>query len=224
MADRAGARDNAMSLLSVRSLTTEFRTDGGWHQAVCDVSFDLNQGEILGLVGESGCGKSTAAYSIMKLLHPNAKITKGEVWFDGEELLGKDDDAIRRLRGHRLSMIFQDPATALDPAITVGEQVIETVREHLGLSRKEARQRTLELFRQLGIPAPERRLGAYPHQFSGGMAQRIALAIAICCNPAVLIADEPTTALDVTIQAQILRLIKTSSGRGTWHRRPVHHP
>jgi len=198
-----------MSLLDVRGLTTEFRTEQGWHPAVSDVSFTLDPGEILGLVGESGCGKSTAAYSVMKLLGGNARITAGEAWLGRENLLAMDDNALRKLRGDRLSMIFQDPATALDPAITVGQQVMETVREHLGLDRRAARARALELFRQVGISDPERRLSAYPHQFSGGMAQRIALAIAISCNPEMLIADEPTTALDVTIQAQILRLIKT---------------
>lgn len=197
-----------MSLLEVRGLTTEFKISGAWHAAVSDASFALEPGEILGLVGESGCGKSTAAYSVMKLLPSNARISRGEVHLNGTEILSKPDDEIRRIRGSQLSMIFQDPMTSLDPVLTVGEQVIETIEEHLGLSRAEARKRTLELFRQVGIPAPEDRLKAYPHQFSGGMSQRIALAIAISCNPQVLIADEPTTALDVTIQAQILRLIK----------------
>jgi len=197
-----------MSLLEVHDLTTEFKIDGGWHAAVSGASFSLAPGEILGLVGESGCGKSTAAYSVMKLLPSNARIASGAVRLNGADILSKSDDDIRKIRGSQLSMIFQDPMTSLDPALTVGEQVMETIEEHLGLDRSEARARTLELFSQVGIPAPEERLKAYPHQFSGGMSQRIALAIAISCNPQVLIADEPTTALDVTIQAQILRLIK----------------
>lgn len=197
-----------MSLLEVNGLVTEFRAGGRWHAAVSDVSFALQPGEVLGLVGESGCGKSTTAYSIMKLLPRNARIAAGEVCLDGEDILKKSDDELRRLRGNRLAMIFQDPMTALDPAFTVGDQLMETVQEHLGLGRSEARARALELFQQVGIPAAEERLTAYPHQFSGGMRQRIALAIAISCHPQVLIADEPTTALDVTIQAQILSLIR----------------
>ena len=197
-----------MSLLEVHDLVTEFKIAGRWHRAVSDVSFEVQRGEILGLVGESGCGKSTIAYSLMKLLPPNARIGGGEVWLDGTEILGQDEEALRKIRGRRLAMIFQDPMTSLDPAFTVGDQVMETVQEHLGLDHEQARQRALELFRQVGIPAAEERLTAYPHQFSGGMRQRIALAIALSCNPEVLIADEPTTALDVTIQAQILSLIK----------------
>jgi peptide/nickel transport system ATP-binding protein len=197
-----------MSLLEVRDLVTEFKTGGRWIQAVSSVSFELRSGEILGLVGESGCGKSTTAYSIMKLLPANARITGGEVWLDGAELLGKSEEELREIRGSQLSMIFQDPMTSLDPVFSVGDQLIETVQEHLGLNQNHARQRALELFRQVGIPAAEQRLSAYPHQFSGGMRQRIALAIAISCQPKVLIADEPTTALDVSVQAQILSLIK----------------
>lgn len=206
-----------MSLLEVYNLVTEFKTGGRWLQAVSDVSFDLQPGEILGLVGESGCGKSTTAYSIMKLLSPNARISSGEVWLNGMELVSKSEDELRKIRGSQLSMIFQDPMTALDPSFTVGAQVIETLQEHIGLGYHEAQQRTLELFQQVGIPAPKERLHAYPHQFSGGMSQRIALAIAISCNPKLLIADEPTTALDVTIQAQILHLIKRLlvEGQGT---------
>ena len=197
-----------MTLLSVRSLTTEFKSGGRWLQAVSGVSFDLHPGEILGLVGESGCGKSTTAYSIMRLLPKNARVASGEVKLNNFKLLDMTDDDLRHVRGSQLSMIFQDPMTALDPVFTVGDQVIETLQEHLGLNQHEARDRTLALFRQVGIPAPEQRLTAYPHQFSGGMSQRIALAIAISCSPQVLIADEPTTALDVTIQAQILHLIR----------------
>ena len=197
-----------MSLLSVRHLTTEFYSGGRWLEAVSDVSFDLRRGEILGLVGESGCGKSTIAFSLMRLLAQNARISAGEVWLDDTDLLAVSEEALQDLRGSRLSMIFQDPTTALDSLFTVGHQVIETLQEHLALSVPQARERALELLRQVGIPAAEERLGAYPYQFSGGMSQRIALAIAIACHPQVLIADEPTTALDVTIQAQILHLIR----------------
>ncbi len=197
-----------MSLLSVRNLTTEFLSGGRWLEAVSDVSFDLQRGEILGLVGESGCGKSTIAYSVMRLLAGNARISAGEVWLEDVNLTEADEDTLQDLRGSRLSMIFQDPMTALDSLFTVGHQVIETLQEHLSLNMTEAQERALALLRQVGIPAAEERLNAYPYQFSGGMSQRIALAIAISCHPQVLIADEPTTALDVTIQAQILHLIR----------------
>lgn len=197
-----------MSLLSVRHLTTEFNAGGRWLEAVTDVSFDLQRGEILGLVGESGCGKSTIAYSIMRLLASNARIRAGEVWLEDVNLAAASEDALRDLRGSRLSMIFQDPMRALDPLFTVGHQVIETLQEHLGLGMAEAQERALALLKQVGIPAAEERLNAYPYQFSGGMSQRVALAIAISCYPQMLIADEPTTALDVTIQAQILDLIR----------------
>ncbi len=197
-----------MSLLSVRNLTTEFFSGGAWLEAVSDVSFDLRRGEILGLVGESGCGKSTVAYSVMRLLASNAQISAGEVWLEDVNLTAADEGELQDLRGSRLSMIFQDPMTALDSLFTVGHQVIETLQEHLDLNVIEARERALALLRQVGIPAAEERLNAYPYQFSGGMSQRIALAIAISCHPQVLIADEPTTALDVTIQAQILHLIR----------------
>lgn len=197
-----------MSLLSVRDLSTEFKSGDRWLEAVSDVAFDLQRGEILGLVGESGCGKSTIAYSVMRLLAHNARIRSGQVWLGDVNLAALDEQILQDLRGRQISMIFQDPATALDPLFTVGHQVIETLQEHLDLEPAAARQRALELLRQLGIPAAEQRLNAYPYQFSGGMSQRIALAIAIACQPQVLIADEPTTALDVTIQAQILQLIR----------------
>ena len=197
-----------MSLLSVRDLTTEFKSGGRWLEAVSDVAFDLQRGEVLGLVGESGCGKSTIAYSVMRLLAQNARIRSGEVWLEDVNLVALDEDKLQDLRGRQISMIFQDPTTALDSLFTVGHQVMETLQEHLDLDPAQARKRALELLRQLGIPAAEQRLNAYPYQFSGGMSQRIALAIAIACHPQVLIADEPTTALDVTIQAQILQLIR----------------
>ena len=197
-----------MSLLSAKRLTTEFKSGGLWLEAVSDVSFDLRSGEILGLVGESGCGKSTIAYSIMRLLAANARITAGEAWLEDIDLLDVSEDKLQDLRGSRISMIFQDPMTALDSLFSVGHQIIETLQEHLDLTLPQAQDRALELLRQVGIPAAEKRLYAYPYQFSGGMSQRIALAVAISCHPQVLIADEPTTALDVTIQAQILHLIR----------------
>src|SRR5258706_4289445 len=161
-----------MSLLEVRNLITEFKTGGHWVQAVSGVNFELQSGEIMGLVGESGCGKSTTAYSIMRLLPQNARIAGGEVWLDGAELMRKSEKELRNIRGRLLSMIFQDPMTSLDPAFTVGSQLIETVQEHLGLNQAQARERALELFGQVGIPAAEERLHAYPHQFSGGVGER----------------------------------------------------
>ena len=197
-----------MNALDVRGLTTEFRVHGRWLRAVDGVSFSVKQGEILGLVGESGCGKSTAAQSIMRLLPPNARIVGGEVWLDGEETMGKDEIAMTRQRGSGMALMFQDPMTSLDPVFSVGEQLVETLEEHLDMTRAQALERAVDLMRQVGISEPRRRLNAYPHELSGGMRQRVALAIAVSCQPRVLIADEPTTALDVTIQAQILRLIR----------------
>ena len=195
--------------LNVSGLTTEFRADSGWYPAIEQVTFQLRPGEVLGLVGESGCGKSTVAYSLMQLLPRNARIAGGDVRLGDLTLTGMSDEELVRVRGRRLAMIFQDPMTALDPAFRVGTQIEETLRQHLGLDRQAALARALEFFRWVGIPAPQERLRAYPHQLSGGMRQRVALAIAMSCAPDVLIADEPTTALDVTIQAQILHLIRT---------------
>ena len=198
-----------MSLLSVRDLTTEFTTDGRRATVVDHVSFALGAGEILGLVGESGCGKSTTGFSLLRLLPPNARIVSGEVWLDGENLLGKSDEEMRRIRGSRIAMVFQDPMTSLDPSFSVGDQVAEVLAEHRGMGRAEAVAEAVRLLRLVGISSPEERLRAYPHEFSGGMRQRIVIAITLACDPQVLIADEPTTALDVTIQAQILRLLRT---------------
>ena len=198
-----------MSLLRVSNLRTEFRIGSGWHPAVNGVSFTLEKGEILGLVGESGCGKSTVASSLMRLLPGNARIGGGSVRLEGAELTTLPEADIRRLRGRRMGMIFQDPMTALDPAFRVGGQIEETLRAHLGLDRAAAQARALALLQAVGIPAAAERLRAYPHELSGGMRQRVALAIAMSCNPDLLIADEPTTALDVTIQAQILHLIRS---------------
>lgn len=197
-----------MTLLNVTDLRTEFRTGAGWHAAVNGVSFTLEKGEILGLVGESGCGKSTVASSLMRLLPGNARIAGGTVLLDGVDLAALPETGMQRLRGRRMGMIFQDPMTSLDPAFRIGSQIEETLRAHLKLDRATARGRALSLLQAVGIPAAEDRLRAYPHEMSGGMRQRVALAIAMSCNPDLLIADEPTTALDVTIQAQILHLIR----------------
>ncbi len=193
------------ALLEVRDLCVTF----GGTRAVDGVSFTLEQGETLGLVGESGCGKSTTALALMGLLHGAA--TAGSAEFAGRDLLALDEAAMRRIRGGEIGMIFQDPGTALHPLIRAGEQVAEVLRAHEGLSRREARARALDLFRKVGIAAPEQRLSAFPHELSGGMGQRVMIAAAIACSPRLLLADEPTTALDVTVQAQILDLIRDLS-------------
>ncbi len=198
-----------MSALKVSDLSIDFQVGDDWQQAVSNVSFELRPGEILGLVGESGCGKSTVAYSLLKLLPGNARISNGQVQFDGRNLAALDDEELRKLRGARLGMIFQNPMTALDPVQRIGRQIEESLEEHLGLNRTDARAMAVDLLRSVAIPAPEQRYHAYPHELSGGMRQRVALAIAMACHPEILIADEPTTALDVTIQAQILQLIRT---------------
>ncbi len=193
-------------ILRVRDLRTTFRTGAGIVGAVDGVSFDVPPGEIFGLVGESGCGKSATCRSIIRLLPEHAQ-ARGEVMLGGRNLLTLDPDGMREVRGRDVAMVFQDPMSALNPVLTVGEQVEEAVRAHGGMSRRAARARALELFRLVGIPSPEQRLREYPHQFSGGMRQRVVIAIALAGEPKILLADEPTTALDVTIQDQILRLI-----------------
>jgi len=193
------------SLLDVRNLSVSF----GRNPAVDGVSFTLAERETLGLVGESGCGKSTTALALMRLTH-HARI-EGEARFGERDLMRLDDGAMRRVRGSEIAMIFQDPGTALHPLIRVGEQVADVMRAQLGISAAEARARALELFRKVGIAAPEQRLRAYPHELSGGMCQRVMIAAAIACSPRLLLADEPTTALDVTVQAQILELIREVS-------------
>jgi peptide/nickel transport system ATP-binding protein len=196
-------------LLEVRGLKTRFSLEEGPVLAVDDVSFSIPPGGTLGVVGESGCGKSVTALSIMRLVpDPPGKVVGGEVRFQGRELLALPEEEMRRVRGHHLSMIFQEPMTSLNPVYTVGEQIAEVVRLHQGLDRRRAKDRAVEMLRQVGIPAPEQRVDAYPHQLSGGMRQRVMIAMALACNPALVIADEPTTALDVTIQAQILDLLK----------------
>jgi oligopeptide/dipeptide ABC transporter ATP-binding protein len=199
----------AMPLLSVRGLRTLFRTEDGEVAAVDDVSFDVAAGEVLGIVGESGSGKSVTALSIMGLVpRPPGRIAAGEVWFDGENLLTLPERRMQERRGRDLAMIFQEPMTALNPVFTVGEQLLEGLMVHEGASRRAARGRAVELLARVGIASPARRLDEYPHQMSGGMRQRVMIAMALACSPKLLLADEPTTALDVTIQAQILDLLR----------------
>ena len=200
------------TILEVKDLQTYFRTDAGIVKAVDGVSFRLDKGETLGIVGESGSGKSVTNMSIMRLIPtPPGKIVGGEILLDGENILEMNEKELSKIRGNRISMIFQDPMTALNPYLKISTQLIETIRLHQGLDKIEARKKAIEMLKLVGIPAAERRIDAYPHQFSGGMRQRVMIAIALSCNPEVLIADEPTTALDVTIQAQILDLIKDLS-------------
>jgi oligopeptide/dipeptide ABC transporter ATP-binding protein len=195
-------------LLSVRNLRTEFPTRSGLVKAVDDVSFDIGRGETLGIVGESGSGKSVTALSILRLVAQPGRIVGGEVVFAGRDLLTASEGELRRIRGGSVGFVFQDPMTSLNPVMSVGDQIIETLRIHTELSKAEARVRAVELLGLVEIPAAARRVRAYPHEFSGGMRQRAMLAVAIACRPALLIADEPTTALDVTVQRQILGLIK----------------
>jgi oligopeptide/dipeptide ABC transporter ATP-binding protein len=194
-------------LLEVRNLQTHFPTRSGLVRAVDGVSFHIDRGELLGLVGESGCGKSITALSVMRLIALPGRIVNGEILFDGKDLLKVSDSEMREMRGDDIAMIFQDPMTSLNPVFTVGEQIAEALRLHRKLSRKDARRATIEAMREVAIPDPARRVDDYPHQLSGGMRQRVMIAMALACNPKLLIADEPTTALDVTIQAQILELL-----------------
>lgn len=197
------------SLLTINDLTVEFHTEDGIIRAVDGVSFGINKGETLGLVGESGCGKSVTALSIMQLIaKPVGKITSGQILFDDQDLLTMREDRLRKLRGNRISMIFQEPMTSLNPVFTVGDQIMEAVRLHQGLNKKDALDKSIEMLKLVGIPGPKERVHNYPHQLSGGMRQRVMIAMALSCKPDLLIADEPTTALDVTIQAQIMELMK----------------
>ena len=195
-------------LLDIRDLKTYFYSEDGVVPAVDGVSLSIETGRTLGVVGESGCGKSVMSLSVMRLIPtPPGKIVDGEILFKGQNILAKTEAEMRRIRGNEISMIFQEPMTSLNPVFTVGDQVSEVIRLHQNASPKEARVRTIELLRLVGIPSPEKRVDDYPHQLSGGMRQRIMIAMALSCNPTLLIADEPTTALDVTIQAQILDLM-----------------
>ena len=199
----------ARRVLEVRDICTRFHTQDGTVHAVNGISFDLNQGELLGVVGESGSGKSVTMMSLLKLLPmPPAEIVSGRALLEGENLIALDAERLRRVRGAHIGFIFQDPMTSLNPVLTVGYQITEPLRVHLGMSRTAARRRAVELLELVGIPMAASRLDDFPHQFSGGMRQRVMIAIALACEPKVLIADEPTTALDVTIQAQILDLVK----------------
>ena len=195
-------------LLKVENLKTYFFTHEGTVKAVDGISFSINRGETLGLVGESGCGKSVTALSIMRLIpHPPGRIVSGEIYSEGKNLLKYNEKEMRNIRGKKISMIFQEPMTSLDPVFTIGHEIKEAVRLHSSVNKKDARDKTIETLKVVGMPDAEKRINNYPHELSGGMRQRAMIAMALCCNPALLIADEPTTALDVTIQAQILRLI-----------------
>ena len=204
-------------LLETRGLRTIFPSEEGIAAAVDSVDLTVSQGEILGLVGESGCGKSVTAFSILRLVSPPGRIVAGEIIFEGTDLLTLDDDQMRGIRGDRISMIFQEPMTSLNPVFRVGEQIAEVFRVHRDMNRADAITAAVDMLEKVGIPAPERRARDYPHQLSGGMRQRVMIAMALACDPQLILADEPTTALDVTIQAQILELmneIKTSKGTG----------
>ena len=196
-------------LLDVRDLRTQFLTQDGLVNAVNGVSFELNEGETLGIVGESGCGKSVTMLSIMRLIpQPPGKISAGQIMFHGQDLIKITNEQIRRIRGHKIAMIFQDPMTSLNPVLTIGRQVSEALELHLGMTPQQAKNRTIELLHLVNIPEAAKRINDYPHQFSGGMRQRVMIAMALSCIPELLIADEPTTALDVTIQAQIIDLVR----------------
>lgn len=198
-----------MPLLEVKDLATHFFTQEGVVKAVDGITYELEEGEVLGVVGESGCGKSVGALSVMRLVaDPPGRTVRGEVIFEGEDLLKLDDSEMRKVRGNKISMVFQEPMTSLNPVLTIGKQLTETAELHLGMNKKQAETHAAELLERVGIPDAANRLGDYPHQFSGGMRQRVMIAIAMSCSPRLIIADEPTTALDVTIQAQILELMQ----------------
>lgn len=195
-------------LLDVRGLKTYFYTSDGVVPAVDGVDFIMREGQTLGLVGESGCGKSVTALSVMRLIAPPGKIVAGEIYFQGQNLLALKDDAMYNIRGNKISMIFQEPMTSLNPVFTIGDQITEAILIHQGVDKATARDRTIEMLKMVGIPNADTRFKSYPHELSGGMRQRVMIAMALSCNPQLLIADEPTTALDVTIQAQILELMR----------------
>jgi len=194
-------------LIQVKDLVTQFTLDDGILTAVDHVSFDIYKGESLGLVGESGCGKSITAFSLLNLISPPGKIISGEILYEGEDILKKGKREMRMFRSAKVSMVFQEPMTSLNPVFTIGNQIDEVIRIHRRVSRKESKDRSIELLKLVNIPLPEQRYAEYPHQLSGGMRQRVMIAMALACNPMLLICDEPTTALDVTVQAQVLKLI-----------------
>lgn len=196
-------------LLDIRHLTSAFLYNGKLVPVIMDVSYSMHSGEVLGVVGESGSGKSVTAKNIMRLLPtPSAKVLGGEIWLDGENMLVKSEREMQNIRGNKVAMIFQEPMTSLNPVYTSGGQIVEAIMLHQKLKKNQARQKAIEMLDLVGIPMPAERLKAYPHELSGGMRQRVMIAMALCCNPKLLIADEPTTALDPTIQAQILELLK----------------
>ena len=195
-------------LLEVKNLKTEFKTNVGQVHAVRGVSFYLDKGEALGIVGESGCGKSVTMMSIMRLLADNGKIVDGQIYFDGKDISKAKDSEMDSIRGNDIGMIFQDPMTSLNPVFTIGDQLMEPLLKHRGMKKEEAKKQAINMLKLVGIPSPEKRMKQYPHEFSGGMRQRAMIAMSLICEPKLIIADEPTTALDVTIQAQILDLMK----------------
>jgi peptide/nickel transport system ATP-binding protein len=201
-------------LLDIQRLKTHFATDDGWVRAVDGVDIRIGRGETVGLVGESGCGKTVTAMSVLKLIPmPPGRIVEGRILWQGRDLVPLDREAMNRVRAKEIAIVFQEPMTSLNPVYTIGEQIAEVIRRHEGLGRRAAVERTLEMLKLVQIPNPERRVNDYPHQFSGGMRQRVMIAMALSCNPKLLIADEPTTALDVTIQAQILELLQDMKSR-----------
>src|SRR4051794_14419446 len=206
--------DEASPLLEIRGLKTHFATDNGMVQAVDGVDLAVGRGETLGVVGESGCGKTVTALSVLKLIAmPPGKIVAGQILYQGRDLAPLSTDEMDRIRAKDIAMVFQEPMTSLNPVYNIGEQIAEVLRRHEGLSRKAALDKTIEMLRLVQIPNPDKRVNDYPHQFSGGMRQRVMIAMALSCNPKLLIADEPTTALDVTIQAQILELLQDMKSR-----------
>jgi oligopeptide/dipeptide ABC transporter ATP-binding protein len=207
-------RGNVAKLLEIENLQTHFFTGAGVVRAVDGISYDVNEGETVAIVGESGCGKSVSALSVLRLVaNPPGRVVGGSIRFKGRDLLKLSEEEIRNVRGKDIAMVFQEPMTSLNPVLTIGRQLTETLQQHLNMSREQADARAVELLGLVGIAEPTRRLKQYPHHFSGGMRQRVMIAMALCCNPKLIIADEPTTALDVTIQAQILELMKELTRR-----------